>query len=380
MWKGNCWYRIMKINGMKKLCMSVSIALSMFYFTGCNETVNVWKPIADNTIKIAVVGDDEYIEEDDFMKAAEMAADDFFDKTGIKIEIVIYDDDAEYNLAISRAKEIASDNSISAVLIKQELDFIDSTAEIFNNAEKPFVLIDGCYKETIEKKYEYMVVDCINAEIAGKLMAEYVEKMNYKNIAFCHSNTKYEEDELKGFQNNLSNNVKLVDTLVGPYCQEDFDIAYQKWVCLDVDAVCVSNYDILNSDVVRMIREKGSNINVISDYVMDSGEDINSNGMYMDGTAIVGRYIKGQQNSEISSAFKMKYGIDMNESSIQAYDIITLIANELESGISESNELVNNIKSGKEYESVYGTFRFDNSGCLVPNGNEILVFKNGMFE
>ena len=43
---------------------------------------------------------------------------------------------------------------------------------------------------------------------------------------------------------------------------------------LGIDAVCISNYDIYNSDLIKMLREKGSDLQVIGDYVMDTEEEI----------------------------------------------------------------------------------------------------------
>lgn len=365
--------------GKKISAVLMTAILSSLLITGCTETEAAWTPITDNTIKIAVVGDKEYIEEDNFMNAVQFASDKFYESTGIKIEAVIYDDNAEYNEAIACAKRIAEDNTIAAVLVKQELDFIDSAAEIFDNAEKPFFLIDGCYESTIESAYDYMIVDCINAGIAGELMAKYVSNQGYKNIAFCHSDTEYEEDELKSFQKSLSDDVRLVDTLIGPYSTYDFNVAYSKWVTLGVDAVCISNYDITNSDLVKDLRLKNSDIPVIGDYAMDSSTDIEKNGEYLDKTVIIGRYVNGEINSEIATEFKENYNVDMTESDIQAYDIVTIIGNEINSGLSNPSELIYNIKNNNGYTGVSGTLKFDENGCLIPNGNEILVFSDGIF-
>lgn len=361
----------------------------------CGAEQTAWKPINDDgVIKIAVIGDDEYIVDNGAMEATEMAADDFFGRTGVKIETVVYDDDSDYKKGIEAAEAIAADSSISAVIVKQELDYLDTVARIFEDAEKPFIITNGCYEHTIDDGYQYMIVDCINADAAGGIMADWVQKQGYELVAFCHSDTEYEEDELKGFcraqesseddggfQDRVnSTGVKLADTVVGPYTQEEFDIAYSRWQALGIDAVCISNYDILNSDLVRMLREKGSAIPVIGDYVMDTDEDIAANGEYLEGTAIVGMYINDfdGNDTEITERFREKYGMEMSEKAIQSYDIIKLLGEGLNSGISEPKELIEYMKNG-EYEGISGTLAFDERGCLIPNGNEMLVFSNGAF-
>lgn len=367
----------------KKLVSVICIGVGLFFLTACKEERENWKPIGDdNTIKIAIIGDDEYIEDNGSMEAMELASDHFYKQTGIKIETVIYDDDADYNKGIVCAKEIATDENIAAVLVKQELDYIDATAEIFEEAYKPFVLTNGCYEHTINQEHKYMLVDCINAKSAGVIMGDWVIDHGYSRVAFCHSDTEYEEDELKGFHTQIANSsVRLVDTVVGPYTQEEFDVAYSRWDMLGVDVVCISNYDILNSDIVRMLRKKGSDICVVGDYVMDTDEDISANGEYLDGTAIVGMYINDyeQVDTEITDAFYEKYDLHMSEKAIQSYDIIRMIGEGLNSGISSPLELIDYMKREEGYEGVSGTLVFNEKGCLIPNGNEMLIFENGAF-
>ncbi len=363
----------------KKFKKLTFIMCMLFLLTSCGITEKQEKSAnSENIIKIAVIGDAEYIDTND-IKAMNLAADDFFSKNNIKIETVTFDDSSDYNKAVECADEIANDSSISAVIVKQELDYIDASAEIFNNAKKPFIITNGCYEHTIKNGYDYMLVDCICAESAGKIMADWVIKNNYKNIAFCHSDTEFEEDELKGFQTEINNtDSRLADTVVGPYTQEEFDMAYSRWQTLGIDAVCISNYDILNSDVVRMLREKNSDIKVISDYVMDTEEDIEKNGKYLDGTAIVAMYISdfNKNDKKITERYFEKYGTEMSESAIQSYDIVNMVGEAL---MSENLSFMEYMKKKDGYKGISGRIAFDERGCLIPNENEVLIFKEGKF-
>ena len=116
----------------KKFKKSAFIICILFLLTSCGITEKQEKSVnSENIIKIAVIGDAEYIDTND-IKAMNLAADDFFSKNNIKIEIVTFDDSSDYNKAVECADEIANDSSISAVIVKQELDYIDASAEIFN--------------------------------------------------------------------------------------------------------------------------------------------------------------------------------------------------------------------------------------------------------
>lgn len=367
----------------RAVCLGAVSIMMLGLLAACGQQEESWSPVSpDNKIRIAIIGDEEYIADNGAMEAMEMASDDFYEKTGVRIETVIFNDNSDYNQGIECAKKIAADESITVVLVKQELDYIDATAEIFDEAGKPFILTNGCYESTIDKSYSYMLVDCINAKAAGSIMGEYVMEHGYQTVAFCHSDTTYEEDELKGFQAEIEGKgACFADTVVGPYSQEEFNQAYTRWLDLGIDVVCISNYDILNSDLVRMLREKGSDIQVVGDYVMDTDEDIEANGKYLDGTAIVAMYINdsNENDQEIMGRFEDIYKMEMSEKAIQSYDITYMLGEELTSGISNAKELIENIKASEGYDGISGTLQFDERGCLIPNGNEVLVFENGTF-
>lgn len=159
----------MKIQTIKKMC-AIIIICSSILLSGCGDEKSSWQPVNDGVIKIAVLGQEEYIVDNGAMEAMEMASEDFYEKTGVRIETVVYDDDADYNKGLMCAGKIAEDDSIGAVLVKQELDYIDATAEIFDAAGKAFILTNGCYERTINQGYEYMLVDCINARLAGSII------------------------------------------------------------------------------------------------------------------------------------------------------------------------------------------------------------------
>lgn len=368
---------------IKKYLMCLSIAAVMAVYTGCNEAIEAWKPIGSgSTIQIAVVGNDEFYTNGGTVEAIQLASNDFYERTGITVDVLYYDDDADYHKAIAYANKIATDSNIAAVIIKEEIDFVDTVADIYEEAQKPFIITNGCYNHTIEKGYEYLLVDFINAKSAGIIMGQYVKNNGFQRAAFCHSDTEYEEDELKGFQAEIEgSSVTLADTVVGPYTQEEFDIAYSRWQTLGVDVVCVSNYYNLNSDLVRMLRQKDSDIQVVSDYVMDTDDDIQLNGKYLDGTVIVPLYIlsDSDEKSDAAKRFYDTYGFEMTERAVQSYDLIDMLCTALNSGVSDSSGLMSVLKSEEGYEGIYGKVMFDENGALIPSGNDVQVFSDGGF-
>jgi ABC-type branched-subunit amino acid transport system substrate-binding protein len=136
---------------------------------------------------------------------------------------------------------------------------------------------------------------------------------------------------------------------------------------------------MLNSDLVRMLREKGSDIQVVSDYVMDTEDNISANGSYLDGTVIAPLYIAGSTDSGVEERFSSEYGMDMQENAAQSYDLIMMLGENLNSGITNASELMERLKSADGYDGIRGKVTFDSNGALIPSGDDILVFGNGGF-
>ena len=190
---------------MNRKIRVLAVILLLLFLAGCGGSEAVWSPLTgEGHIRIAVLGDDDFYLEGGTTEAMELAAEDFRQETGLPIDLVYCDDDADYHKAIAWAKSLAADPEITAVISKQEIDFIDTVADMLEDAKKPYVVLSGCYNHTIEHGYDYLLADFIHARAAGKIMGRYVTSRGFRRAAFCHSDTEYEEDELKGFQDQVS--------------------------------------------------------------------------------------------------------------------------------------------------------------------------------
>jgi hypothetical protein len=128
-----------------------------------------------------------------------------------------------------------------------------------------------------------------------------------------------------------------------------------------------------------MLREKGSDIQVVSDYVMDTDADISLNGSYLDGTAIVPLYITGATENDVEARFASEYGMEMLEGSVQSYDLIMMLGMNLISDVASSTEFMDRLKSADGYEGIRGKVTYDENGALIPSGDDILIFKDSGF-
>ena len=83
-----------------------------------------------------------------------------------------------------------------------------------------------------------------------------------------------------------------------------------------------------------------------------------------------------ENDKEITKQYYEKYGIEMSESAIQSYDIINIIG---EAFISENLSFMEYVKKKDGHKGISGKIAFDEKGCLIPNENEVLIFRKGKF-
>lgn len=376
----------MKFKTSYRILLLISIfILSASVFAGCGKKKDTWTQIAENgEINIALIGDGEFFTYGGALDAMQLAAEEFEKDNGTKVNIITYDDKGDYNTGVTLAESIAKDDKILVAISKQELDIIDTVASIFEENKKPLVVTNGSYDKTSESGFKYLITDFINATTTGQYMGLYAAQEGFTKIAYCHSNTRYEKDELKGVQNYLKeSDINIIDTEIGPFSQEEFDECYSKWTKLGVDAVYISIYDYLyGSNIIRMLREKGSDIPVVTDYAMANDLDIETNGQYMEGTVILPLYPyqKNERYDKISDSFSAKYSYEASESVIQSYELIHIMCGILNSGVDTSNEFMEAMKSEKGHETTNGIIKFDENGVLCTDDVYYLRFSENSFK
>ncbi len=359
------------------------LAVSLLMPAGCGRSAQpVWTGVPeDGVVRIAMVGDGAFCRLGGTMEAFELAAADAKAQTGLELQLSVFDDEADYNKAIARVREIADDPTIAAVIVKQELDYIDAAADMLDQAQKPFFITNGCYEHTIDAGYEYMLVDCISAAQVGTVMSRHILDRGYRRVAFCHSPTEYEEDELKGMYAALAgSDATLVDACVSLNSPEELRVALRRWEALGVDVVCVNDYTRPNSELVRMLRQEGSALPVLSDYDMDTDDELARNGAFLDGTSIVPLYglAATAQKPDVLERFSQRYGMEMSEHAVQTYDLVTMLAQQLARRPARPDQLVAALREGR-HAGIYGDISFDARGVLDSSGTDPLVFQDGRF-
>lgn len=371
---------------LKLVSLTIIAVMLASFLGGCGnnkQTASVFKENGELNIAI-LCNMDTYEAVSGLDESIEVAKEDMQNKYGFKLNVEIYDDGGNYNNAIALATQISQNPDIAAAISIQEFDIVDSVASIFNEAKKPFIVFAGCYDSIADKGYNYLINDFTSAKELGMIMGEYAIQKGFKRIAVIHTATTFETDEIKGFQTTVADSdTKISDMLTGPFTDEEFEIAYKRWQMLGIDAIYMSLYDLsMGGNIVRKLREKDSDIVVMTDYSIDNEDTIAENGSYLEGVVYIPfcPLKKGEGFNEFIKKCTEKFGENDYESyGAQMYDLLMMSAECADESTKNGKELIDMYKTEDAYKGVTGSISFNSKGQLIVEDKQCKIFRNGEF-
>ncbi|MBO4338227.1 MAG: ABC transporter substrate-binding protein, partial [Lachnospiraceae bacterium] len=164
-------------------------------------------------LNLVVLDSGDYYHIDDGIDAGlKMAFDALEKKYGQKVEISVVDDDGDYVKGIALAQSLAADPNVDIVMSFQNFESIGPEAPFFEEAGKPFIVTMGCYDEVGETGYKYFIADFMSGKTLGREIGKNLQKSGAKNVALCHSDTVFEQDEIRGLQSRIAqdDNINVV--------------------------------------------------------------------------------------------------------------------------------------------------------------------------
>lgn len=354
----------------------------IFLFVGCKETEETWKIQKEqDRIKIALLGSEEYLGAE-FTDGLKMAQREIEEEYNLNVVVDIFDDQSDYNTGISIATKIANDTDYLLAMTVQDFEMIDTAAEIFDKAGKPFIVVDGCFDRTREKGYSYFIANCISAKEMGEMIGDYVIKKGIKKIASSHSGTVFEKDEIKGLQSVISTtDTKIYDIQTGPFSKEEFLESYDKWVSLGIEAVYFNHYSYSwSGELIQMLRDEGSEIEAMTDYSVNNEESLKAFVAALEDTIIAPLYpIKESQKLEIfKKKFEKEFAYQPTSRTIQIYDLMYTITEGIQN-TENAKDFMNYFKSENGFKGISGSISYDKKGNLVPENAKCQILKEGTF-
>ena len=360
----------------------VGLVFSMAVFSGCDSSnSNVTPMYGDSAeIKIAILGaDKQFSAREDFLIGMDLAIREL-EAQNIKVSYEKLDDGHSRDNGIALATEVAHDSAYTMAFTMQSADVVDTIAEIFEEAEKPLLIVNEVLYPTMNKGQEYVLAGVVSAEAKGKALTKYCEKNGIKWVAAAHSDTQYEKIFARNFTDETmaSKNVNMVDSFSGPNSMGDILDMYNRWNILGVQAALFTFDDLeWACEVISNIKAQNKDILIFGDYSYNDKTILNKYGETLDGLIAVGPM--GVPSTENLQAFydkydniaESEYNMGLDSFSALGYDFIQMIAHNVKKS-SNAQEFMKNMKSSEGYEGVTGV-KFNKKGQLDEEPDFFIV-------
>ncbi|MCR5339570.1 MAG: ABC transporter substrate-binding protein [Lachnospiraceae bacterium] len=340
----------------------------------------------EKVLNLVVLDSGDYYHIDDGIDAGlKMAFDSLEERFNLHVNLSVVDDEGDYVKGIALAKSLAADPNVDIVMSFQNFDSIGPEAPFFEEAKKPFIVTMGCYDEVAESGYQYFIADFMSGKTIGREIGKNLQKNGAKNVALCHSDTRFEQDEIRGIQSQISqdDSIRVVHTQTGPFQVSELSELLLRCKQLSVDTVVANFYNQEDCAwLLSMLSESGQDLVLVGDYAIDSPDILQQYGTSLEGVSIIPNYpyTKSPILDEFIAEYEKTTGLEFSSVALQYYDLMAMIGAYWQVTGGRTDQVMKLVKKQDGYESIGGNIRFDANGCLSVEDAPMYICKDGHFE
>ncbi|MCC8161205.1 MAG: ABC transporter substrate-binding protein [Oscillospiraceae bacterium] len=371
-----------KIKKIISICLLCALAVL--------STASCGKMGSDNVqIKIAVLGDadDFYPDYEEGILFAETEFNEEYADEGYTLSVEFCDDDDDYNKGMSYVDELASDDSLTAVIASMDMEINKSAAYTLNESGKlfivPYFLYDSVYTDNY---YDTVFSMCASAAHTGKTLRLAAEDTGKSRWAVVSADGSFETDEVYAFINSGSDAVQIADCVTAETIINDFETVYSRWDSLGIEGVAMFMKDSEGFDIVSKLKSRNPDLIFCGDTAFDNTDTVLADSSLTDAMAgfiIADEFCFDYSSGDISKFTEMEneYYEETGEYIdlwfFQAYNAVRMVADTaVKIGSADSAEIAAELHENG-YTGIGSSFEFDANGTQLINPEYYGVLNSG---
>lgn len=358
---------------------------------GCILTLSVLtgacsKPADQNVVYLAVAGPESRME-GEFKNGIALALEEINTGdylAGRTVQVDYFDDKRDLTTGIKIAQSLADQKDhYSAVIGHWNASINIPAAQIYEDAGLTAITPMVSSPELTEVKRNYIFRTVPSDREEAILMAEYAASQGYQTIAICYADSTYGRDLADEFQNaSQDRGISIADAHLYFINQAEFNLQYEKWTALGVDAVFVADSLPYAKDMITMIREKSKDLPILSasgfsldDVVALMGTDSN----HISYVTLFHPANPSAGFQQFAKAYQTKYGeIPASFLSYIGYETIYLISDAVNAtGSTASAEIAAYLHQMGPRQGLIDTYNFTENGDPQGIRLSLVEVKNG---
>jgi len=363
---------------MKKV-FSCLLILCLFSY-GCQKKEDVIRigiagPMTGDQAKLGM----------DLKNGASLAVEEWNSKGGLlgmKIEMIVSDDQHDPKQAVSLANKMVNDGVVGVIGHFNSSCSIPAS-DVYNRSGIPMITPGSTNPQLTEKGYRGVLRVCGRDDQQGRVGAEFASKyLRLKRVAILHDKTTYGQGLADEFRRFLGDDVNVV--FYGSVVQGDKDF---KPV---LTAVKTKNPELIFFGgiypeaglLVKQSREIGLNVSFMSgDGTIDPKFIEIAGASAAEGTYLT--FSPDPKNIPSAQGFIEKYGSKFGEIgpySIYAYDATNILLSAIEEAKTTDAKAIIEKLHSMEFEVALGNIQFNEKGDVTVSPFVVWITKDGKFE
>ena len=348
----------------------------------------------DKTVKIAVMGNHEYIYDykTGIAKMMEDLNKEYADK-GFKFEYSVYDNNSSYENGAQIIDELAADDSLTAVISFQDMDINSTAAYVFNENNRLFVVPYTLYDSVYENN-NYKTVLSLAAsgkQIGKSLETAAVKETKAKRWAVCAADDEFSMSEMRGFlQSVKSKEIDIVDCSDITTLMIDFDNEINRWKSLGVEGLVIFSGEAYTSEklfnTIKNIKAEAPEMVCMGDSNFDYSAKIMSDPELMKamtGFVFAVDFIKINDGKEdeaklekLKADYAAEFGVEFNLWYTHVYNMIRMIGDTAVKHNTTDGADIARILHNDGYDGLCQKFLFNEKGAQISGTTQYFVMKD----
>ncbi len=291
------------------------------------------------------------------------------EKTGFKVELVPFDDQAKPDVGVANAKNIIADKSILVVIGHLNSGVAIPSSEVYKDASLAMISPANTNPTVTDRGYPNVFRVCGRDDVQGVVGAEFAKSLGTRTAYVIHDKTTYGQGVAEFFKADAEKKGIKVLAFEGTEEKSNFDPIITPIKARNPDLIYFGGIYEQAGSFFKQAREKG----VKSKFMGPDGMD-SSDLTKIAGKAVVGMYytsVSGPvsvypQAKQFAEEYKKKFGKNPEPFAAQAYDATAIalkaIAAAAKRGAMPSREDVAAAVHKVTHTGITGTIEFDQKG------------------
>jgi branched-chain amino acid transport system substrate-binding protein len=304
---------------------------------------------------------------------AQLAIEKFkgnLEKTGFKIDLVPYDDQAKPDVGVSNAKNIIADRDILGVIGHLNSGVAIPSSEVYKEVNLAMISPANTNPTVTDRGYKNIFRVCGRDDVQGVVGSEFAHgTLKAKSVYVVHDKTTYGQGVAEFFKADAEKKGLKVLGFEGTEEKSNFDPIITPIRAKNPDLIYFGGIYEQAAPFFKQAREKGVKSKFMGPDGMDSSDLTKIAGKAVVGmfyTSVAGPVTVYPQAKRFAEEYKRKFGKNPEPFAAQAYDSTAILIKAIEAvakgGQAPSRDAVSAAIRDVRHTGVTGTVAFDGKG------------------